>query len=173
MEWKTLIILYGDTCCNSRSHPHKNQYNYTTDILHFYFWQSGTGSSLFLKPTTDAKVLGFLGASFSSFGVFVFEFWVLRFRSRVLRFRDLGASCFGLRFRVLRFETTQSNLITCQAKHLTLFLFLLNLFVYLFVISKELVDSADSFPDVLSRFEQWLRRQELGTKYKFGVVTDG
>ena len=54
-----------------------------------------------------------------------------------------------------------------------LFLFLLNLFVYLFVISKELVDSADSFPDVLSRFEQWLRRQELGTKYKFGVVTDG
>ena len=46
------------------------------------------------------------GASFSSFGVFVFEIWVLRFpsivlrfRSRVLRFRDLGASCFGLRFR--------------------------------------------------------------------------
>ena len=33
-----------------------------------------------------------LGASFSSFGCFVFEFWVLRFR-------DLGASCFGLRFR--------------------------------------------------------------------------
>ena len=66
------------------------------------------------------------GASFSSFGVFVFEIWVLRFRSRVLRFRDLevfvfdrgcfvfefwvlrfrdlGASCFGLRFRVLRFR---------------------------------------------------------------------
>ena len=43
-----------------------------------------------------------LGASFSSFGCFVFEFWVLRFRSRVLRFRDLGASfssfgCFVLR----------------------------------------------------------------------------
>ena len=67
-----------------------------------------------------------LGASFSrlwglrfrDLGVFVFQFWVLRFRvlgasfsrfrglrfrSRVLRFRDLGASCFGLRFRVLRF----------------------------------------------------------------------
>ena len=71
MEWKTLIILYGDTCCNSRSHPHKNQYNYTTDILHFYFWQNGTGSSLFLKPTTDAKVFGFWGASFSRFGCFV------------------------------------------------------------------------------------------------------
>ena len=101
--------FYGNTCCNSRSHPHKNQYNYTTDILHFYFWQNGTGSSLFLKPTTDAKVFGFLGASFLSFGVFVFEFWVLRFRSRVLRFRVLGASFSrfrGLRFRsrVLRFR---------------------------------------------------------------------
>ena len=119
MEWKTLIILCGDTCCNSRSHPHKNQYNYTTDILHFYFWQNGTGSSLFLKPATDAKVFGFLGASFSRFGVLVFEFWVLRFwvlgssfssfgcfvfEIWVLRFRDLGASCFGLRFRVLRFR---------------------------------------------------------------------
>ena len=38
-----------------------------------------------------------LGASFS-------RFRGLRFRSRVLRFRDLGASCFGLRFRVLRFR---------------------------------------------------------------------
>ena len=124
MEWKTLIILYGDTCCNSRSHPHKNQYNYTTDILHFYFWQNGTGSSLFLKPTTDAKVFGFLGALFSSFGCFVFEFWVLRFRSRVLRFRVLGASfsrfgCFVFEIWVLRasvfvfecfvFETTSEN----------------------------------------------------------------
>ena len=59
------------------------------------------------------------GASFSSFGVFVFEIWVLRFRDLevfvfdlgcfvfefwVLRFRDLGASCFGLRFRLLRFR---------------------------------------------------------------------
>ena len=34
---------------------------------------------------------------FRDFGCFVFEFWVLRFR-------DLGASCFGLRFRVLRFR---------------------------------------------------------------------
>ena len=43
-----------------------------------------------------------LGASFSSFGYFVFESWVLRFRSWVLRFRVLGASfssfgCFVLR----------------------------------------------------------------------------
>ena len=36
---------------------------------------------------------------FRDLGVFVFEFWVLRFRDRVLRFRDLGALCFGLRFR--------------------------------------------------------------------------
>ena len=38
-----------------------------------------------------------LGASFLRFGCFVFEIWVLRFRV-------LGASCFGLRFRVLRFR---------------------------------------------------------------------
>ena len=38
-----------------------------------------------------------LGASFSSPGCFVFEIWVRRFR-------DLGASCFDLRFRVLRFR---------------------------------------------------------------------
>ena len=50
-----------------------------------------------------SRVLRFrvLGASFS-------RFRVLRFRSRVLRFRVLGASCFGLRFRfrsrVLRFR---------------------------------------------------------------------
>ena len=41
---------------------------------------------------------------FRDLGVFVFEFWVLRVRSRVLRFRDLGASCFGLRFRLLCFR---------------------------------------------------------------------
>ena len=39
---------------------------------------------------------------FRDLGVFIFEFWVLRFRSRVLCFRDLGASCFGLRFRNYR-----------------------------------------------------------------------
>ena len=38
-----------------------------------------------------------LGASFSSLGCSVFEIWVLRFR-------DLRATCFGLRFRVLRFQ---------------------------------------------------------------------
>ena len=38
-----------------------------------------------------------LGASFSSLGCSIFEIWVLCFR-------DLGASCFGLRFRVLRFR---------------------------------------------------------------------
>ena len=47
------------------------------------------------------------GASFSSFGVFVFEIWVLRFRSRVLRFRDLGVfvfdrGCFVFEIWVLR-----------------------------------------------------------------------
>ena len=101
MEWKTLIILYGDTCCNSRSHPHKNQYNYIPTFCIFIFWQNETGSSLFLKPTTDAKVFGFLGASFSSFGVFVFKFWVLRFRDLGVFVFDLG--CFVFEFWVLRF----------------------------------------------------------------------
>ena len=44
---------------------------------------------------------------FRDLGVFVFEFWVLRFRSRVLRFRVLGASfsrfgCFVFQIWVLR-----------------------------------------------------------------------
>ena len=64
-----------------------------------------------------SRVLRFrvLGASFSSLGCFVFEIWVLRasvfvfecfvFETLwVLSFRDFGASCFGLRFRVLRFR---------------------------------------------------------------------
>ena len=60
-------------------------------------------------------VFEFLGALFSSLGCFVFEIWVLRasvfvfeclvFETLwVLSFRDFGASCFGLRFRVLRFR---------------------------------------------------------------------
>ena len=59
----------------------------------------------------DRPVSSFWVLRFRDLGVFVFEFWVLRFRdrvlrfrSRVLRFRDLGTSCFGLRFRVLRFR---------------------------------------------------------------------
>ena len=82
---------------------------------------------------------------FRDLGVFVFEFWVLRFRvlgasfsrswglrfrsrvlrfrdrvlrfrSRGLRFRDLGASCFDLRFRVLRFRNYR-----CVSAVITLF----------------------------------------------------
>ena len=53
---------------------------------------------------------------FRDLGVFVFEFWVLHFRDRVLRFRDLGV--FVFEFWVLRasvfvfecfvFETTMT-----------------------------------------------------------------
>ena len=39
---------------------------------------------------------------FRDLGVFVFEFWVLRFRDRVLRFRDLGSSFSGFGCFVLR-----------------------------------------------------------------------
>ena len=50
-----------------------------------------------------------LGASFSSFGCFVFESWMLRFRVLGASFSDLGASCFGLHFRVLRFRNYPSR----------------------------------------------------------------
>ena len=58
------------------------------------------------RPVSSFWVLRFRSRvlRFRDLGGFVFEFWVLRFRDRVLRFRDLGASCFGLRFRVLRFR---------------------------------------------------------------------
>ena len=54
---------------------------------------------MFIK---DRPVSSFLGASFSSFGCFVFEFWVLRFRVLGASFSSLGASfsrfgCFVLR----------------------------------------------------------------------------
>ena len=52
------------------------------------------GSEVCVEPN-DAKQQ--LTQIVFDLGVFVFEFWVLRFR-------DLGASCFGLRFRVLRFR---------------------------------------------------------------------
>ena len=55
------------------------------------------------------RVLGasfsrFWGLRFRDFGVFVFETGCFVFEFWVLRFRVLGASCFGLRFRVLRFR---------------------------------------------------------------------
>ena len=50
------------------------------------------------------KTVRDLGASFSSFGCFVFEIGCFVFEIWVLRFRVLGTSCFGLRFRVLRFR---------------------------------------------------------------------
>ena len=40
----------------------------------------------------------------------VSSFWVLRFR-------DLGASCFGLRFRVLRFRNYQKNVHPGEGRH--------------------------------------------------------
>ena len=75
------------------------------------------------------------GASFSSFGVFVFEIWVLRFRSRVLRFRDLGVfvfdrGCFVFEIWVLRasvfvfecfvFETTVLDMTDSCMRYVSL-----------------------------------------------------
>ena len=54
-------------------------------------------SSFWVLRFRDLGASFSIGASFSRFRCFVFEFWVLRFR-------HLGASCFGLRFPVLRFR---------------------------------------------------------------------
>lgn len=40
-------------------------------------------------------------------------------------------------------------------------------------ITQDQVDNAETFPEVLSHFEAWLLKHELGTKYKYAIVTDG
>ncbi|XP_027128303.1 3'-5' exoribonuclease 1 isoform X1 [Larimichthys crocea] len=40
-------------------------------------------------------------------------------------------------------------------------------------ITQKMVDEADPFPDVLQRVVAWLQERELGTKYKYAILTDG
>ncbi|XP_067114414.1 3'-5' exoribonuclease 1 isoform X1 [Osmerus mordax] len=40
-------------------------------------------------------------------------------------------------------------------------------------ITQTMVDEADTFPSVLKRVVQWLQERELGTKYKYAMLTDG
>ncbi|XP_061922417.1 3'-5' exoribonuclease 1 [Entelurus aequoreus] len=40
-------------------------------------------------------------------------------------------------------------------------------------ITQEMVDAADTFPDVLRRVVLWLQQKKLGTKYKYAFLTDG
>ncbi|CDQ75860.1 unnamed protein product [Oncorhynchus mykiss] len=40
-------------------------------------------------------------------------------------------------------------------------------------ITQKMVDEADTFPDVLERVVLWLQEKELGTKYKYTLLTDG
>ncbi|XP_029514932.1 3'-5' exoribonuclease 1-like [Oncorhynchus nerka] len=40
-------------------------------------------------------------------------------------------------------------------------------------ITQKMVDEADTFPDVLKRVVLWLQEKELGTKYKYAILTDG
>ncbi|KAF7642389.1 hypothetical protein LDENG_00258690 [Lucifuga dentata] len=40
-------------------------------------------------------------------------------------------------------------------------------------ITQKMVDEADTFPVVLRRVVAWLQEQELGTKYKYAMLTDG
>lgn len=40
-------------------------------------------------------------------------------------------------------------------------------------ITQKMVDEADTFPGVLQRAVTWLQERELGTKYKYAILTDG
>lgn len=40
-------------------------------------------------------------------------------------------------------------------------------------ITQKMVDEADTFPSVLQRVVLWLQEKELGTKYKYVLLTDG
>ena len=98
--WVLRFRVFG---CLRRFELHSIRYRILVIALDFCCIYIGL---VFIKGRPVSSVLGasfsILGASFSSFGCFVFEFWVLRFRV-------LGASCFGLRFRVLRFRNYPRN----------------------------------------------------------------
>lgn len=40
-------------------------------------------------------------------------------------------------------------------------------------ITQKIVDEADTFPKVFRRVVSWLQKKELGTKYKYALLTDG
>ena len=79
------------------------------------------------------------GASFSSFGVFVFEIWVLRSRSRVLRFRVLGASfsrfgCFVLRSSFSKLPSHVMDAMNSTSQNAVLFMFVFELLCLVFLL---------------------------------------
>lgn len=41
------------------------------------------------------------------------------------------------------------------------------------LLEQKMVDEADTFPVVLQRVVAWLQERELGTKYKYAMLTDG
>ena len=76
------------------------------ELLAPYFWSLPQTPKFlgFWVLRFRSRVLRFrvLGSSFSSFGCFVFEFWALRFRDLGVFVFDLG--CFVFEFWVLRFR---------------------------------------------------------------------
>ncbi|XP_040181300.1 3'-5' exoribonuclease 1 isoform X2 [Rana temporaria] len=40
-------------------------------------------------------------------------------------------------------------------------------------ITQDIIDQADTFPVVLQSVVDWMRQKELGTKYKYAILTDG
>lgn len=46
------------------------------------------------------------------------------------------------------------------------------IFIY-FTFTQDQVDRADTFPQVLKKVIDWMKLKELGTKYKYCILTDG
>ncbi|KAM8939124.1 3'-5' exoribonuclease 1 isoform 2-T2 [Pelodytes ibericus] len=40
-------------------------------------------------------------------------------------------------------------------------------------ITQDIIDKSDTFPHILESVVEWMREKELGTKYKYAILTDG
>lgn len=45
--------------------------------------------------------------------------------------------------------------------------------LFLLLCPQDQVDRADAFPQVLKKVIEWMKSKELGTKYKYCILTDG
>ena len=84
----------------------------------FWGFYASVASTWFGLHHARLKVVVLQPTVVSRFGCFVFEFWVLRFRV-------LGASCFGLRFQVLHFRNYPLQSIVTQLQRIQLIPFCL------------------------------------------------
>lgn len=47
------------------------------------------------------------------------------------------------------------------------------IFICFILYPQDQVDRADTFPQVLKKVIDWMKLKELGTKYKYCILTDG